>query len=122
VKGIARPLSAWMGFVTSGLQQGVNCQLHNGVRAPLISPVKFPMAKFLTTWGSSQRYCAGLNALKWLGGFLHFKSTQQCWYCGGVLQKFFLYAQMSIQGVEYALTVIYLLLVPRNVYSLFFFY
>jgi hypothetical protein len=33
---------------------------------------------------------------------------------GGVLQKYFLYAQMSIHCVEYPFTVIYLLLVARN--------
>jgi hypothetical protein len=36
-------------------------------------------------------------------------------YCvGGMLQKYFLYAQMSIQCVEYAFTVIHSLLVARN--------
>ena len=36
-------------------------------------------------------------------------------YCvGGGLQKYFLYAPMSIHCVEYASTVIYLLLVARN--------
>ena len=34
-----------------GLQQGVNCQLHNGVRAPLISAVKFPNVKVLDHFG-----------------------------------------------------------------------
>jgi hypothetical protein len=39
-------------------------------------------------------------------------STLHCW--GRGLQKYLLYIQMSIQCVEYAFTVIYLLLVARN--------
>ena len=47
-----------------------------------------------------------------------FKSTvgyqMSTLYCGGGFQKYFLHAQMSIQCVECAFTVIYLLLVARN--------
>ena len=49
---------------------------------------------------------------------LHLISTVVCQmstlYCGGGVQKYFLYAQMSIQCVECAITEIYLLLVARN--------
>jgi hypothetical protein len=39
---------------------------------------------------------------------------------GGRVQKYFLYAQMSIQCVECAFTVIYLLLVARNLLKVHF--
>ena len=37
---------------------------------------------------------------------------------GGGVQKYFLYAQMTIQCVEYAITEIYLLLVARNLWDI----
>jgi hypothetical protein len=59
-------ISAWVGFCTSSPQQGVKYQLYYYYFFMEGGLYKYPMkniiktAKFLTTWGLSQRYCPGL--------------------------------------------------------------
>jgi len=64
-----------------------------------------------------------LSACVWI---LQLKSTVGCQISTlilsgvvGTLQKYLLYAQVSIPVVEYAITVIYLLLVARNLIMFF---
>ena len=77
-------LNACVGFRTSNPQQGVKYQLLYLIFFMEGGLYKYPMknilktAKFLTTWGLSQRYCRVFNLFKCLDGFLHLKPTVGC--------------------------------------------
>jgi hypothetical protein len=85
-KILPRPLTdlaSWVGFCTSGPQQGVKYQhwyLDLGVLYEY--PMKYSQwtAKFLPNWGLDQRYCPGraFSRLKYLNGILHLKPTAEC--------------------------------------------
>ena len=83
---------------------------------------KIPNGKYLPTWDliikkkKKKSIAREFHSLQCLGGFLHLKPTSgyQLLVRGDELHKYFLNSHMSIQGVEYVLKVLFLLLVARH--------